>query len=96
MKTTYLVITEKGRVRGRTSGSVIKISESENKLITELDYNSASNRGQESEAIAKLVEIGELPIEALSNPGYINYDYKKDNYDLILVEGQGLTYFSIQ
>ncbi len=95
MKTTYLVITEKGRVRGRTSGSVIKISESENKLITELDYNSASNRGQESEAIAKLVEIGELPDDALSNPGYINYDYKKDNYNLILVEGLGLNYITL-
>jgi hypothetical protein len=96
METIYLTVSEQGRVRGRISGTVLRIDNNGSTIIGTLEIPIYSNQGLESETVKLLVDKKELPKEALDKSDYINYDYKEGKYRLILIEGKGLNYYSIK
>ena len=93
-KKIFLVSTELGRKRGRISFYIAEIIPNEGLRLIDNDFTCQirSHKGIKHEAINLLVSKGELPPEALYEDGYINYDFKDDNYILINIEGEGLNY----
>ena len=89
----FLVVTEVGRVRGKISVGIHEITDDSFKYITDFTLSKGSQRGFEHEAVNKLVEMGVLPTDKLTNSGYIDYSDKLD-YMIITVQGHGLNYVS--
>ncbi|MFA5300532.1 MAG: hypothetical protein WC389_20285 [Lutibacter sp.] len=91
-KKTFLVSTEKGRVKGKISFYIAEIIPNEGLRLIDNDYTCSisSHRGLESEAVQALINKNELPITARSETGY--RDGRVNNYILIMIEGQGLNY----
>lgn len=91
---SFIVISEKGRKRGAISISIWEILDGRMHLLTtELHISAQSNRGIAHEAVKALVKIDELPSSCVTAQGYI--DYREKNYQLVVIEGQGLTYVNI-
>jgi hypothetical protein len=95
METTYIVISEQGREEGRTTGQIIKVDQHGTFAIGDLNFSSGMNKGLESEAVSALVNLKELPEVAISKSGYVNHEFKEHRYKLVLIEGRGITYYSI-
>ncbi len=96
MKTTYIVFTEQGRSKGKTEGGILKVTPDGTKLLTVFDFSTGSNQGIDSEVAKILVRLKELPEVAISQSGYVNYEFKEHRYELVIIEGRGLTYYSIR
>jgi hypothetical protein len=94
MKKVFIAATEQGRVSGRILGAILK-KEDKFQHCVELDICSISNRGVNAEVIIKLVEIGELPKDALHENGYPNYTLVNEIADIVVIDGRGLNYYSI-
>lgn len=94
MKKVFIAFVERGRVKGKLSGAILKL-EDRFQHLSELEMSSTSNRGVKAEVIAKLVDIGELPKEALDNAGYPNYSLVNELADIAIIEGLGLNFYSI-
>lgn len=91
-KKIFLVCTEEGRVKYKTSFYIAEIMPNKGLRLIDNDYQCLlrSHRGLESEAVQALVNAGELPINAITAEHYINRKVK--NYTLIMIEGRGLNY----
>ena len=94
MKKTFVAYTEKGRVRGKISGSILKL-EDKFQFCTEFQLSPQSHKGFKEEVVSKLVEAGELPEEALDAGGYPNYDVVNRLANILIIEGRGINYCSI-
>lgn len=96
MKTTYIIFTEQGRIRGRINGSVLKVTSKGTQRVTDFDFSPGMNRGIDSEIANALVKSNEWPKESLTNGDYINYDYKEqNNIEFVKIEGRGINYLNI-
>jgi len=92
MKKTIIIISEVGRIKGKTSVDIIVLENNLNTYRGDFNFSTSSNRGVESEAMAHLVEIGKIDKE-LVETGYFRRD--NEDFTLILVEGRGLNYTTI-
>lgn len=92
MKKVFVAFTEQGRVRGKISGSILKL-ENKFQFSSEFQFSSTSNRGTKAEVVNALVKSGELPEEALDKAGYPNYEVVDKLADIAIIEGRGLNYF---
>jgi len=81
---SFIVITESGRVKGTITGSLYQIKANKPQRISDWGFSKQSNAGQRSEAVKALVVFG-----ALSKK-----DAAENNFSLLLVEGQSLTYIN--
>jgi hypothetical protein len=86
----FLVVTEQGRVKGKFSCRIHEIKENSFDYITDIEIPMGSHKGFDNVAVNKLVEMGVLSNDKITNTGYI--DYSKLDYMIITVEGKGLNY----
>jgi hypothetical protein len=96
-KSTFLVVTERGRIRGKVSMHISEINiinGSIEPISVDSTFSYQSNRGIPTEAVRVLINKGRLPSCKLGNGG--NIDYSKKDYTLIIVEGRGLNYITYQ
>jgi len=93
MKKVFVAFTEQGRVKGKVSGAILKL-ENKFKHCTELKFPSKSNKGISAEVISMLVKVKELPKEALDDSGYPNYEIVNEIAEIVIIESQGLAYFT--
>jgi hypothetical protein len=93
MKKIFLVSTEVGRVKGRISFYIAEILPDKGLRLIDNDFvcSSRSFRGIDTETVQCLVNLGELPAEAIIG-NYRNDEYR--DYVLIIVEGRGLNYIN--
>lgn len=101
MKRTFLVITERDRVRGKISFYISELKENGLNLIdNDLRVSINSHHGIAHEAVRELVRRKKLPENVLDSEGYIldsegyidNYDRFREDYNFIYIDGQGLNY----
>ena len=94
MKKTFLVITERGRQRGRVSFYIAEIVPNDGLRHIDNDStcSSSSNKGIINEALAILIKHKELPEKTLDYRGYCSGEY--DDYILIHCEGTKLVYIN--
>ena len=93
----YLIISEEGRVKGKISIAVLKITEGDTIPLGDLHISKIMNRGIKHEAVNFLVEKGFVNKNYIAEDGYINEQaLQEESVNLIVVEGRGLTYWSIQ
>jgi hypothetical protein len=94
MKKIFLVVTERGRSRGKISFYIAEIEPTTGLRLIDNTFTCSitSNKGIKNEAVKVLIKNRQLPEEALDQLGYINYNYNE--YQVIIVEGQkqGLNY----
>jgi hypothetical protein len=90
-KRLFLVVTEKKRVRGRTSFYISEIINSNlNRLIdNDLTVSTNSNRGLVNEAVNHLIKLKELPENMVDSGGYM---VKNDIFSVIHIESSGLAF----
>jgi hypothetical protein len=91
---TFLVVTEKGRIRGRISGAIYQMVDNKPVLLVgDYNYSAGSNPGDVAMAARKLVEEKHLPESCLDAGGYLT-----DAADarMVMVEGSGLTYCTVK
>jgi hypothetical protein len=92
-KKTFVVSTEKGRNKGVVNGVILKL---ENKFVhlSDFDVSVQMNKGIKAEVVSKLVELKELPEDAVDSSGYPNYDKVSELANIVIIEGQGLNYYN--
>jgi hypothetical protein len=96
MKKVFVAFTEKGRIKGRISGSILILNQALGtgfEVVCEFEYSQNMNKGSRAEVVSKLVELGVLPKEAINESGYPEYSHLNEIADIIIIEGQGLNYF---
>ena len=87
----FLIVTEKGRKRGKISFYIAEIKENGLNLIdNDFTVIQGMHRGLKHEAIKRLVDLKYLDSKYINESGYI--EYKNVDFNIILVEGQGLNY----
>jgi len=95
-KRNFLVITEVGRKRNVISFHISEIMPNKGLRLIDNDYvcSLSSNRGTHHEAVQALVNKKELPENALTTSGYIDFNILQKDYNLIMIDGKGLNYVS--
>lgn len=88
IKKTFVVSTETKRVRGKISFYIAEVIPNKGLRLIDNDFkcSSTSNKGIETEAVNRLVELKELPEKVLDKAGYIN---PKKQHPFILIHFQG-------
>ena len=94
MKRTFLIITEKKRVKNRVSFYISEIIDGKVKLLdNDFTVSTKSNHGLVNEALNRLVKLKHLDDKYISDGGYKN-DPEKDLY-IIHIEGDSLNYVNL-
>lgn len=92
---TFIVLTERKRIKNRTSFYIGELVNGKMKLINN-DFNVSSkvNKGLVTEAVGKLVELGVLYTKHLTSGGYINN--KTKDFNIIHIESTDVAYINFQ
>jgi len=91
---SFLVITEQGREKRKTSMQIFEIMSSKVPLhIADHSFFNGSVPGIMEVAVSQLIQAGKLPKDKSTSQGFI--DHSKMDYKLTIVEGRGLNYTRI-